>query len=77
VRPEHASLTNPKASSVLSGTLKTVVYFGTDTHYHVELTTGGTFTVRMKNARGQAGEFSEGDKVGVDIDAGATQVLRD
>ena len=77
VRPEHASLTNPKASSVLAGTLETVVYFGTDTHYHVALTTGGTFIVRMQNARGQAGEFREGDKVGIDIDAGATQVLRD
>ncbi len=77
VRPEHASLTKPKASSVLTGVLENVVYFGTDTHYHVALATGGTFTVRMQNARGRAGEFGEGDKVGIDIDAGATQVLRD
>ncbi|MEM7635683.1 MAG: ABC transporter ATP-binding protein, partial [Pseudomonadota bacterium] len=77
VRPEHAWLTKPKASSVLTGNLETIVYFGTDTHYHVSLATGGMFTVRMQNARGQAGEFSEGDEVGIDIDADAVQVLRD
>ncbi len=77
VRPEHATLTKPKPSSVLTGTLENVVYFGTDTHYHVALASGGNFTVRMQNARGQAGEFANGDKVGIEIDAGATQVLRD
>ena len=77
VRPEHASLTKPKASSVLAGTLENVVYFGTDTHYHVALKSGGTFTVRMQNARGQTGEFAQGDQVGIDIDDGASQVLKD
>jgi len=77
VRPEHASLTKPKPASILTGTLENVVYFGTDTHYHVALDTGGTFTVRMQNARGRTGDFTQGDKVGIDIDDGATQVVRD
>ena len=77
VRPEHATLTKPAASSVLRGTLDNVVYFGTDTHYHVALDTGGEFIVRLQNARGELGAFKAGDKVGVSIDKGAAQVLRD
>ena len=77
VRPEHANLTKPQTSSQLRGTLANVVYFGTDTHYHVHLEEGNEFIVRLQNTRDKQGQFSVGDKVGVAIDAGAAQVLRD
>jgi spermidine/putrescine transport system ATP-binding protein len=77
VRPEHANLSKPAASSVLQGVLDNVVYFGTDTHYHVALDNGGDFIVRLQNARGQLGAFKTGDKVGISLDNGAAQVLRD
>jgi spermidine/putrescine transport system ATP-binding protein len=57
--------------------LENVVYFGTDTHYHVRLKNGGEFIVRMQNARSGAGEFKLGAAVGVTFDANAAQVLRD
>jgi spermidine/putrescine transport system ATP-binding protein len=77
VRPEHANLVKGKAAASLTGKLGNVVYFGTDTHYHVALDDGGEFIVRMQNARDDAGQWSVGDVVGVSIDKGAVQVLRD
>ena len=77
VRPEHASLVKAGKTAALTGVLCNIVYFGTDTHYHVDVDSGGHFTVRMQNARGEAGSMAVGDKVGIVIDAGSAQVLRD
>jgi spermidine/putrescine transport system ATP-binding protein len=77
VRPEHANLVKGKAAASLTGKLGNIVYFGTDTHYHVALDEGGEFIVRMQNARDDAGQWSVGDLVGVSIDKDAVQVLRD
>ena len=51
IRPERAALAEP-GRGTLSGTLSNIVYFGTDTHYHIDLDGGGAFTVRMQNLRG-------------------------
>ena len=40
VRPEHADLAKAGKSQRLSGMLENIVYFGTDTHYHVQLADG-------------------------------------
>ncbi len=41
VRPEHASIAAAgQASRQLAGTLENIVYFGTDTHFHVRLDDG-------------------------------------
>ncbi len=77
VRPEHANLVTGKAAGALDGKLSNIVYFGTDTHYHVALDSGGEFIVRMQNARDDSGRWRIGDKVGVSIDKGSVQVLRD
>ncbi|TCT09848.1 spermidine/putrescine transport system ATP-binding protein [Tepidamorphus gemmatus] len=77
VRPEHARLVAAEGGSPLAGDIENVVYFGTDTHYHVRLERGGAFTVRMQNARGGAEAFSTGERVGIEIAPGAIQVLRD
>ena len=46
VRPEHATLT--EGDGLLNGTLKNIVYFGTDTHYHIAIDSQSTFVVRGK-----------------------------
>jgi hypothetical protein len=40
VRPEHARLVADAKKATLTGMLDNVVYFGTDTHYHVSLKGG-------------------------------------
>jgi spermidine/putrescine transport system ATP-binding protein len=76
VRPEHATLETPE-DGLLTGRMANVVYVGTDTHYHVDLGSGGRFVVRRQNAPGQGQDWKEGDTVGVRFAAGAGQVLRD
>lgn len=76
VRPEHASLSGG-AGAVLPGTLANVVYFGTDTHYHVDLDGGGRFVLRQQNQPDQAQTRTVGDRVEVTLAPGVGQVLRD
>jgi spermidine/putrescine transport system ATP-binding protein len=76
IRPEHARITAP-AKKGLTGILRDVVYFGTDTHYHVDLDGAGEFIVREQNSRGTAPAFKTGDKVSIAIGENAAQVLRD
>ncbi|WP_373506040.1 ABC transporter ATP-binding protein [Aestuariivirga sp.] len=77
VRPEHADLVKPGDAADLSGKLETVVYFGTDTHYHLNIDGGVPFIVRQQNSKGAGTGFSAGDAVGVKLEAHAAQVLRD
>ena len=75
VRPEHARLSGD--GGALTGTLDNVVYFGTDTHFHVRPDGGGEFTVRQQNTRGGDSGFAPGDRVAVAIGDDAAQVLKD
>jgi spermidine/putrescine transport system ATP-binding protein len=76
VRPEHASLTSPSKSQLKAG-VKNIVYFGTDTHFHVSLADGTDFMVRQQNSGGSAASLKLGDKVGVLIAAGTARILQD
>ena len=76
VRPEHAQLTGEK-NGVLKGVLENIVYFGTDTHFHVQLDGGGEFTVRQQNSRSGAKVPEQGARVGIAVSDDAAQVLRD
>lgn len=75
VRPEHARLV--KDSSSVNGALENIVYFGTDTHFHVRLDDASEFIVRQQNLRSGAGSFAKGDRVGIFIGDDAAQVLKD
>ena len=77
VRPEHASLAKASKKSGLTGLLENVVYFGTDTHYHVKLPDGGEFIIRQQNSRGGGTGYAAGDTVGIALEDNAAQVLRD
>ena len=78
VRPEHADLMRGKKGATVTGTLAHIVYFGTDTHYHVKLDGDGSeFVVRHQNSRTGSMGFKQGEAVGIAFDADAAQVLRD
>ncbi|MCA0272138.1 MAG: ABC transporter ATP-binding protein [Proteobacteria bacterium] len=76
VRPEHATLGNADGA-LLAGKLANIIYFGTDTHFHVDLDGGGSFVLRQQNQPDQKSGRSTGDRVGVSFPAGVGQVLRD
>ncbi|PTM93513.1 ABC transporter ATP-binding protein [Mycoplana dimorpha] len=76
VRPEHAELA-AAGSGTFDGTLGEVIYFGTDTHFHVRLDDGGTFIVRRQNTRSGAAAPETGARVGVRLGEGAAQILKD
>lgn len=77
VRPEHASLVPASDSATLKGTLQHIVYFGTDTHYHVKLKHGSEFIVREQNDRGSTDKWSTGMHAGILFDEDAAQMLSD
>jgi spermidine/putrescine transport system ATP-binding protein len=51
----------------LWGKLENIVYFGTDTHFHVKLDGGADFIVRQQNARGGGEGHATGDAVGIKL----------
>ncbi|WP_192246616.1 ABC transporter ATP-binding protein [Mesorhizobium silamurunense] len=77
VRPEHADLVPDPAEGTIAGTLSTIVYFGTDTHYHVKLDGGEKFIVRRQNSRANGIAYETGVKVGVQFEEDAARVLID
>jgi spermidine/putrescine transport system ATP-binding protein len=79
LRPEHAALcaADDPARCQTIGTLENIVYFGTDTHYHVRLSDGETrFTLREQNKPLQRERFVVGSRVGIQFEANAARVLR-
>ena len=76
VRPEHADLV-AAGDGTFDGTLGEVIYFGTDTHFHVRLDDGGTFIVRRQNSRSGAAAPETGARVGVRLGESAAQILKD
>ena len=77
VRPEHADLVKAGGQAHLWGKVENVVYFGTDTHYHMRLDGGQSFTIRKQNSRGGGIGFATGETAGVVLEDHAAQVLRD
>ncbi len=74
IRPEQAQLAEA-GSGDLSATVNGTVFFGTDTHIHLTLEDGQTFTVRRQNTVGQEDPVI-GARVGLSLTPGALQVLR-
>ncbi len=86
IRPEHVRLGSPDGAA-LTGRVRNIVYFGTGTHYHLELegvadaggpaAAGGAFTVELQNRLGGADEHAVGERLGVLVEDGTLQVLCD
>jgi spermidine/putrescine transport system ATP-binding protein len=77
VRPERAVLCTDASAALLQGELQNIVYFGTDTHYHIKLPDGNAFTARVQNTRSRQAPFELGAQIGIAIEPEAIQVLRD
>jgi spermidine/putrescine transport system ATP-binding protein len=75
VRPERIELDIPDASRVC-GRVENVVYFGTDTTYHVMLPGGARVQIRVQNRTGSGRKVNPGDSVGLVFPPDAVRVLR-
>jgi spermidine/putrescine transport system ATP-binding protein len=79
VRPERAEIVEHAEDrpGELAGGVENIVYFGTDTTYHVALDGGGGFVVRLQNREGARHRHEVGGRVGILLPGEAVQVLRD
>jgi spermidine/putrescine transport system ATP-binding protein len=75
IRPEHASIVKNTAQAAISGTLENIVYFGTDTNYHLNLDDGSRFIVRAQNIANDTAKFEIGETLGIAVASGAASVL--
>lgn len=75
VRPEHARLSADGVGA--AARVEQIVYFGTDTHYHLMLESGEPFIARRQNAPDVEVPFGQGDLVRLTFADGAVQVMRD
>jgi spermidine/putrescine transport system ATP-binding protein len=78
LRPEKVAL-RPEGdpSAALHGTVQSLVYFGTDTQYRIDLGGGRSLLARAQNAEGARPAFAPGARVGLEVAPGAAQVLAD
>ena len=81
IRPEQARLTNDLSAADITGAIVNVVYSGNDTQYHIATgaadDTTNMFVVRMQNRGETSGTWQTGSEIGVIIEPGAVQILRD
>jgi len=80
VRPERAELAGDdqqQDGAIITGTLSNVVYFGTDTIYHLRLDNAAQFRVRAQNHTGAQDRFEQGSAIRVHIPRDAVRVLTD
>lgn len=76
LRPEHVSLV-PLKQAELKGTVENIVYFGTDTHIHLNLSNGQPFMLRQQNAGSKKLNVKQGDQVGLAIADDTARILND
>ena len=77
VRPEQVRLVAPGDAGAIPATITTLVYFGTDTHCHMNLPDGTEVVARLQSpAIGDDG-LTQGQVVGLRFVPGSVQVLAD
>jgi spermidine/putrescine transport system ATP-binding protein len=77
VRPEHAVLTTDASAASVTGTVENIVYFGTDTRYHLRLADGTEFVVRTQSRRGGERGPQQGEFAGAIVGDAVAQILKD
>jgi spermidine/putrescine transport system ATP-binding protein len=78
VRPEYAQLSaETQKTRDLRGVLENIVYFGTDTHYHIRLPDETLFVIRRQNRREDTETYEVGQSVDIAFKPNSVQVLRD
>ncbi len=77
VRPEYAQLfAETEKNGDLRGVLENIVYFGTDTHYHIRLPDETLFVIRRQNRREDTETYEVGQSVDIAFKPNSVQVLR-
>jgi spermidine/putrescine transport system ATP-binding protein len=77
VRPEQVRLMAAGDAGAIPATVKTLVYFGTDTHCHMALSDGTEVVARLQSAASGDAGLEQGQSVGLRFEPGAVQVLED
>ena len=78
VRPAYSQIVGDLSEQrEFDGLVEDIVYFGTDTHYHVRLPDKTKFVVRKTNQRYGNEPFTVGQQVGITFSPESVQVLRD
>jgi spermidine/putrescine transport system ATP-binding protein len=78
VRPEYSQLiADHSGKGDLHGVLENIVYFGTDTNYHIRLPDETTFVTRSQNQLEDTEAFKVGQSVSIAFKPNSLQVLRD
>ena len=78
VRPEYSLLiAESDGEGDLQGALENIVYFGTDTHYHIRLPDETVFVSRRQNQREDTEAFRIGQSVSIAFKPNSVQMLRD
>jgi spermidine/putrescine transport system ATP-binding protein len=77
VRPEQVRLVAADEAGAIPATVKSMVYFGTDTHCNLLLKDGSEVVARLQSpATGEAG-LEQGQQVGLRFAPGAAQIVED
>ena len=78
LRPEKVALRpDGDPGAALHGTVRSLVYFGTDTQYRIDIGGGRSLLARAQNTQGARPAFAPGARVALEVAAGAAQVLAD
>ena len=77
VRPEQVRLVGATEPGSIPAIVKTLVYFGTDTHCHMELADGTPVVARLQSPVTGDDGLAQGQAIGLRFVPGAVQVLAD
>ena len=77
IRPEQARLSENLAESDLKGVVTHVMYSGTDSQFHIKLNTDEEFVAKLQNSGDDKRDWKNGQEVGINLQSGAVQILRD
>lgn len=74
IRPEQVRIV-PEDGASLTGTVDSLVYFGTDMHCHVRLADGQMLTLRLPLPPGGEAGVTPGDRVGIAFEPDAARLI--
>ena len=77
IRPEHATLIEDTDGADLQGTVTNVMYSGTDSQFHIKLASEHEFVAKVQNSGSARRDWKIGQAVGIMIEPGSVQILRD
>ncbi len=77
IRPEQVKIHSINEGGDITGTVTSIVYFGSGSHIDVLLPSDETLTVRQQSHNNESGDYAVGDQVCVSLSANSLQVLSD